>query len=449
MRRLLLIILVLFSFSAVVVGKTVEFIGSREEIIKDTPIASTGLSAVYVVRDIKNITEMVIETIDNPSDFKIQIYSNLGGGYAQDISVEYINNKAIIRDPKGDMGYIVTDGGKQFCFWVVDYAKWRYNVRGIDSAEEQDCDFTRFVVDGVGEPIKYYGINGRQYILNREIELSYTNLEWSSESKAYISVEKIASFESLSSVLTITPPLYCSTAVILTGDRFLKKWGEEETVESGTIMPNGIAVESEAVQNNISEDESSNMIKGDETMLGGSAPADFTFYAYTTDAVMHNEWQIAEDPDFEYIKYRFNEQDLNYTFTEEGKYYVRFIGSNGDGSCEEIGDTYEIGIGASDLRVPNAFSPDGDGVNDVWKVAYRSLIEFKCWIFDRNGNQLFYFDRPELGWDGKYKGKVVKPGVYFYVIEAMGADKKRYKRGGDINILRYRKIGNPTGGAAE
>ena len=168
-----------------------------------------------------------------------------------------------------------------------------------------------------------------------------------------------------------------------------------------------------------------------------------------TDAVIHDEWQIASDPDFEYIIYRFNERDLNYTFNDEGQYYVRFVGSNDDGSCEAFGDTYEIGIGASELRIPNAFSPDGDGVNDIWKVGYRSLIEFRCWIFDRNGNQLYYFDRPEDGWDGKYKGKIVGPGVYFYVIEATGADGRKYKQGGDINIIRYRKFGNQNSTAPE
>lgn len=88
-------------------------------------------------------------------------------------------------------------------------------------------------------------------------------------------------------------------------------------------------------------------------------------------------------------------------------------------------------------------------MNDTWKVGYRSLVEFKCWIFDRNGHQLFYFDRPELGWDGKHHGKTVSPGVYYYVIEAKGADGKKYKKGGDINILRYRKIGNSSGASGE
>ena len=56
--------------------------------------------------------------------------------------------------------------------------------------------------------------------------------------------------------------------------------------------------------------------------------------------------------------------------------------------------------------------------------------------FDRYGNKMIEFDDPSKGWDGKYKGKYVKPGVYYYVIEAKGADGKEYKKKGDINILR-------------
>ena len=107
-----------------------------------------------------------------------------------------------------------------------------------------------------------------------------------------------------------------------------------------------------------------------------------------------------------------------------------------------------MSIGASELLCPNAFTPDGDGVNDLWRVSYRSLVEFECWIFDRYGAQLYNFKDPEGGWDGKYGGKLVKPGVYFYVITAVGADGKKYKKSGDINILRRRagdNIDSPAG----
>lgn len=425
----------------------VDFNGPAFKEVVDTPSASSGLNAVYTVYDVSEVSDMEISGMSTLTEVSVQIYSNLGGGYATDRAFVISDGKIRITNPEGNMGYMVSCGSEKYNFWLVDYATSPFSVRSVGISEESDCDFTRISVDGRGEELKYYGINGRQFILSRDIKAEYTTLEWDETQKLYRSENRVATFDYLSPVMTISPAFYCNTTVTLTGDRFLKAWNMAESAESPVIKANGHDVHTEAVQTNVSSgDDASNMIKGDDTLLGGSAPADFTFYAYTTDGVIHNEWQIADDPDFEYIKYRFNEQDLDYTFRDEGKYYIRFIGSNEDGSCETIGETYEVGIGASDLRIPNAFSPDGDGINDVWKVGYRSLLEFKCWIFDRNGRKLYYFEDPSGGWDGQYHGKTVSPGVYFYVIEAVGADGVKYKKGGDINIIRYKKIGNSTSG---
>lgn len=436
-----------FFFSQPVFAVDVVFAGVSHSVITDKVASSTGLDAVYTVYDMSEVEELVFENVVSPNSFKVSVYSNLGGGFAQDVPVVIKNGKPVVLSPRGNIGYIVEDGDKRICFWVLDYSTSPFDVTTVVADDEQDCEYTRINVEGRGEPLRYYSINGRSNTLSRGITVSYQTLEWNETDKVYLSVGKEAVFESLETPLIIRPAFYCGTSVTVSGDRFLRAWGMEKIVESGTIQPNGMEVHTEAVQTNMSDSEDSNQIKTEDSLLGGSAPADFVFYAYTTDAVIHNEWQISDDQSFEYIRYRFNEQDLTYSFNEEGRYYVRFVGSNEDGSCEVVGDVYEIGIGASDLRIPNAFSPDGDGVNDIWKVAYRSLVEFRCWIFDRNGNQLYFFDRPDMGWDGKYKGKTVGPGVYFYVIEAKGADGVRYKKGGDINILRYRKVGNSSAGS--
>ena len=118
--------------------------------------------------------------------------------------------------------------------------------------------------------------------------------------------------------------------------------------------------------------------------------------------------------------------------------YVRFICNNSAGTCEYAGPTYEIFIGEAKLDIPNAFSPEGSpGVNDEWKVSYRSLVEYECHIFNRWGKELFSSREPSEGWDGRYGGKYVPSGVYFYVIKAKGADGVEYNRSGDINIIKY------------
>ena len=95
---------------------------------------------------------------------------------------------------------------------------------------------------------------------------------------------------------------------------------------------------------------------------------------------------------------------------------------------------------------PNAFSPNGDGRNDEWKVSYQSIVSFECHIFNRWGQKMCSFTNPADGWDGKYKGKTVPTGVYFYVIKAKGADGKDYKLSGDINILQKGRSTGTTGG---
>ncbi|MCM1370170.1 MAG: gliding motility-associated C-terminal domain-containing protein [Candidatus Amulumruptor caecigallinarius] len=418
----------------------VSFPGSTKGVINITPERSTGLDNVFVVYNITDVREMRISGVS--ANAVVSAYSNLGGGYAQPVSATWSEGSLVVSNPEGDMGYIVDNAGKYSYFWVVDYSHHKLNLQHVYPSAEQDCDNTRISVDGTGDAIYFYTIDGRREELSRDIRVAYSTLVWDETSDDYLQKHAEKIIPHISSTVTITPPIYCSTTFAVSGDRFLQEWGIGEEIESSVMQPNGLSVHTTAIQTNVptdsEESDASNVIKVETEGMGGSAPVDMEFRAKTTDAVIHNEWQIAADESFEYTQYRFNEQNVDYTFNEEGTYYVRFVGSNADGSCETYGDTYTICIGASELRVPNAFTPNGDGVNDIWKVSYRSLTSFRCWIFDRYGNELFQFSDPSQGWDGKYKGKLVNPGVYFYVIEATGADGNQYKKGGDINILKAR-----------
>lgn len=433
--------------SQVVSAASMLFYGGSKEIISLVPERNTGLDVVYIVYDMSAISSVKVNVA---GDVSISRYSNLGGGFAEPVAFHIDGDYAVIDKPEGDMGYIVQSQGKASYFWIVDYTQHMLSLGSVHSAPSQTCDDTQIMIEGEGSPIYYYSIDGRRCELTRDIEVKYDNLEWSDDADNFNQVTVTKTLPHLTATASITPPLYCSSTFRVSGDRFLSQWGIPREVVSETVQPNGLNCHTSAVQTNISDDaedsDASNVIKTEVSGMGGSAPVDVTFKAWATDAVIHNEWQIASDEQFEYIDYRFNEPSLDYTFTDEGTYYVRYVGSNSDGSCETVGETYTIGVGSSELKIPNAFTPNGDGINDVWKVSYRSLIDFECSIFDRYGNRLYHFTDPSKGWDGKYNGKVVKPGVYFYVIEAKGADGKRYKNGGDINIINSKRYGNSTNG---
>lgn len=415
----------------------VDFVGNTKEVITIVPEKSTGLEMIYVAYDCSEIREMCVKGISNVSG--VYRYKNLGGGFAEPISYQTVDSEIVISSPEGDMGYIIEAEGRNIPFWIVDYLPHRLSLISIAADPSQDCTNTRIDIQGDGAPIHYFTLDGRQAELSRDISLDYHNLEWDNNNEQFIQSVSKKTISHISNPVILTPPLYCNTVIAVSGDRFLEKWGIGIKVDSPLIYANGIDVRTSAEQTNLPEEDpdlASNLIKTETNGMGGSAPADISFKAYVTDAVVHNEWQIASDAEFEYIDYRFNEQNLDYTFNDEGTYFVRFVGSNSDGSCEAAGETYTVSIGASDLRIPNAFTPNGDGINDIWRVAYRSLLSFSCTIFDRYGNEIYSFNDPTGGWDGKYKGKNVKPGVYFYVIEAEGADGTKYKKGGDINILK-------------
>jgi gliding motility-associated-like protein len=70
------------------------------------------------------------------------------------------------------------------------------------------------------------------------------------------------------------------------------------------------------------------------------------------------------------------------------------------------------------LNIPSAFTPDGDGVNDVWKI--RSLSEYttcKVDIFNQWGSLVFKSTGYNTPWDGRYNGEAVPAGAYYYTID--------------------------------
>jgi hypothetical protein len=102
---------------------------------------------------------------------------------------------------------------------------------------------------------------------------------------------------------------------------------------------------------------------------------------------------------------------------------------------------FKISITETEMIVPNAFSPGTTpGINDIFKISYKSVVKFKGWIFNRWNSEIFHWTDPSQGWDGKYRGKYVPPGAYYYLIEYTGTDGKRRTKKGDINVFRPRDV---------
>lgn len=398
-------------------AQSLQFQGvSRPAIELEAP-ASTGLNRIYVLPEVEGVTVSFSAPVTSWSRF-----SAMGAAYAQPFTAL-----------EGNVGYVIESEGKTYYFWVVDYSAYPFGLRDLQlDPLQSDCSTAWLELDGNAERIPYYSITGVPQWLNRDLNLSFQTLEFDEDSFSFVEVQQQETIAGISDDrLHCSAPL-CQTDFTLSGDRFSRQWGYEESVTSPTYDPIAISAKTSAVQSERSND---NELK-DETPLGGSGPADITFRAAVTDAVVFHEWQLARDSEFNYILLRDTSLEFTYTFREQGTFFVRFVAANDAGTCEFESDVYEVFIGQSQLKCPNAFSPGtSQGVNDEWKVSYKSIVEFDCHIFDRYGREMAHLTDPSQGWDGKQGGKVVPAGVYFYVIRARGADGRKYKLDGDINIL--------------
>lgn len=410
---------------------------SPEKAIHVDAPSSAGLNGgIYVAPTLSGLRISYFS--DNPALVKWQKYSTLGAAYAEDITPSgYDLTTSWLDSPQADIGYVIQSPGQPTVYiWLIDYASHTFSPGTLSLSPEQECGRVTLECTGSADEIAYYSITGRRMTLSRDISLTYNTLDWDSSIQDFTEVPVTETLGSLSHLIHAAAPL-CATTFTLSGDRFLTEWGRVLTYTSPEFASHSISAHTEAISDNTTSDnETSSAQPG---ALGGSAPQTVTFSAKVTDAALFHEWQMSRYPEFDDISLRASELDFIHTFTEQGTTYVRLYCANSDASCEYYGQTYEVSIGESMLKCPNAFTPyNQDGVNDIWKVSYSSIIEFECHIFNRNGRKIISFTDPSQGWDGRYSGKFVPAGAYYYVIKARGADGKDYKLSGDINLLDYK-----------
>ena len=181
----------------------------------------------------------------------------------------------------------------------------------------------------------------------------------------------------------------------------------------------------------------------------GEAPLNVQFRANAAEYPDYSlvcTWTFMSDESTEPILVRYD-ADVDYDFLQAGLYsvvlkvvYTSRINPNLVLEWER--DPFVISISESSLKVPNAFSPNGDGINDYFNVYdVKSIVKFSGAIYNRWGQQLYTWgideiDCEQCGWDGTYKGTAVKDGVYFVVVNALGADGFKYEIKSAVNLLR-------------
>jgi gliding motility-associated-like protein len=123
-------------------------------------------------------------------------------------------------------------------------------------------------------------------------------------------------------------------------------------------------------------------------------------------------------------------------FNTPGNYSVSLIAFGASGCNDTL--TYKFTIDASsEITLVNVFTPNNDGVNDVFRPRTKGLYELKVWVFDRWGVLMHNWEGVRGSWDGYTTSGIQCPaGVYSYVLEGKGFDGKEYKLKNQLTLLR-------------
>ena len=310
-------------------------------VIEVTPATGTGLDKIYVVHN----TNGVGMTYHSTSGERAVWYSydSRGADYAEEITgISCDSSTTSLSQVLPNSGYIIVEGNQRYCFWVVNYADYYLELNDMYFNPQTSCDLLSFNVDGHADAIPYYTTDGRRQVLDREIKLSYNTLIWNDDDANWWEQRMVETFAALDQDVEIVPPL-CDTDFMLTGDRFLEEWGIEIYFLSEYFQTQAVGCSSTAEQQDYGMDVLSDGFEG-------WAPCHIVFTGYPTDAVVYRAWEMATDAEFENVIKRFNQDEVDYTFMDAGTYYMRYMVTNEDGSCNAYGNSHVIKVKSFPIR---------------------------------------------------------------------------------------------------
>ncbi len=332
-----------------------------------------------------------------------------------------------------DGGYYIEVEGQREYFYLFSYPNYKPTDLTLE-VEAVNCKDTRIRLQGTLPEMQYLSASGQTRYVPRTCTITYSNLQWNDEDKAWQAVDTTLQNETLHIGSYTLPAIYDRTDIALCYDQWITNIGlTPDSVTTTLTQPVAVtAVATTTTTTRGVTGEPSNEVDRptDETMnpIQGSAPLDVLFRAYATPAVDYYQWYIYKGTQL--IVQRTDDQH-RYTFLEPSSYYraVLYVSNatcpcsdTEDPDCQQDSTEITIAVSESQLLVPNVFTPNGDGKNDEFRVLYRSLKEFHCWVYNRWGKLVYEWTDPAKGWDGTINGKPAAEGAYFYVIRALGTD---------------------------
>ncbi len=174
-----------------------------------------------------------------------------------------------------------------------------------------------------------------------------------------------------------------------------------------------------------------------DTITVGGVPLDFRDTAFCNGDAIDIRFDLPGLPEGTLVRWNTGSTDPYIRINDTGLYVVRLVNP----PCLVTDSIRVIGEACRcSAQVPNAFTPNGDGIND----AFAPVIEFGCSpstyilsIYNRYGERIFQSADLDNAWEGTYKGQAADAGIYFYELYFRGGTGQRqYYYKGDIMLIR-------------
>ncbi len=315
-----------------------------------------------------------------------QLLVNTQGGY-----------RVVVENDQGDV--------------VADERCWVYNTQEITNVGAEitfdDCFGVELTTSADTVPLIFYDpVDGSFGGVNYQLNFEWATLPEGEETHSGRSASFDAPYEDVTYVVSVS-------------DRF------GNTAES-TIDYSAIAVFAE-FEPDFKKDT---VLHERHSEAQGSAPIEIKFNDESKGPVNAWDWTFGNSG-------RSVEQNPLFVFSEAGTDSVVLKVVNRNSGCESISDPFIVNVWESELDVPNVFTPNGDGINDEFRVAYKSIRKFEMVFYNRWGRKVYEGKDPANGWDGEVGGKIGAPGVYFYYIRGEGYnDNELHKKEGAVHLIR-------------
>lgn len=431
MKKLAILLFVFINLLSVT-AQNIEVTGGSKSPIPINNITGSGLDGVYVLYGLENS--------------KLTYQSSTGNVLNWYKYTTNINDSSLVKSGdtfnteltgiENNTGYILKDGNTVKRVWIIDYKMYEVTSIAVNPVTSIDpCNELYLTITAQLYGMGYYEANqdSKWKSIDFQIPILYKSMEYSTSAQTFIAKTVELSINSSKNIKISESPLM-NTVFTVGDDIFAKTWVLNKSVASSEYT--AVAVSGKGIPLHIIRDAENELDKGTADVLEGSGPLDVRFVAYANEpTASYFKWELATDDKFENIITTFTDKEFQYTFSESKTYHARLTVSNSTNSCTDSSQVFIIKVFDSHIKVPRVFSPNGDGKNDVFYAEYKSIKSFHGWIFNRWGNELFTWSDPSKGWDGKYGGRYVTPGVYFYIIEAEGTDGQKHKLKGDINVF--------------